>query len=108
MTLSRSLPADQFVEIADRLTADLGRRHEAAHAQVDENAAFHHLRHRRFDHFIVIVRFDDFLPRLERARAAFGEKQRAVLIVDAMDHDFQRIAHFEFFGLDGQREFAER
>src|SRR6202041_3934001 len=30
---------DQFVEIADRLTANLRCRHETAHAEVDENAA---------------------------------------------------------------------
>jgi len=24
-----------------------------------------------------------------------------------MDHDFQRVADFEFFGLDGEREFPE-
>src|SRR5579884_1038998 len=62
--------ADEFVEIADRLTANLRRRNEAAHAQIDQYAAFDDLRDRRFDHFVAIVRFDHFLPSLERASAA--------------------------------------
>ena len=100
--------ADELVEVADRLTPDLRSRHEAAHAEIDEYAALDDLRHRRLDHFVVLVRFDDFLPRLERARAPLGEKERAVVVVDAMDHHFQRIADFQIFGLYGQREFAER
>ena len=54
------------------------------------------------------MRFDDFFPRLERAGAALGQEQRSVLLVDAMDHHFELVADVEFFGLDGERELAER
>jgi hypothetical protein len=66
--------ADQFVEVADGLTTDLRCGDEAAHAEVDQNAAFDDLRDRGFDHFVVVVRGDDFFPRLECARAAFAQE----------------------------------
>ena len=100
--------ADEFVEIADRLAANLRCGNESAHAEIDENAALDDLRDGGFDHFVVVVGFDDFLPRLERASAAFGEKERTVLIVDAVDHDFERIADLEHLGFDRERKFAER
>ena len=90
--LQAQMLADEFVEIADRLTANLRRRHEAAHAEIDEHAAFDDLRDRRFDDFVAIVRLDDLLPRLERAGAALGEKERSVHLVDAMNHHFDGVA----------------
>jgi len=57
---------------------------------------------------VALVRFDDFLPRLERARPALRQEQRSVHLVDAMNHDFERVADFEEFRVDGEREFAER
>ena len=99
---------DEFFEIADRLPANLRCGNETTHAEIDEHAAFDDLRDGRFDHFVVVVRSDDFLPRFERARAPFGEKQRAVHLVDAMDHHFERVADFQRFGIDREREFAER
>ncbi len=87
--------ADEFVEIADRLAADLRCRNEAAHAEVDENAAFDDLRDGGFDDFVALVRFDDFLPRLERARATLGKEERSVHVVDAVDHHFERVADLE-------------
>jgi hypothetical protein len=86
------LLADEFVEVADRLAADLRCRHEAAHAEVDEDAALDDLRDRRFDHFVVVVRFDDLFPGLERAGAALAQIELTVLIVDPVDHDFERVA----------------
>ena len=80
-----------LVEIADRLAADLRCRHEAAHAEVDEHAALDDLRDGRFDDFVVLVRFDDFLPGLERASALLGEVEGAVAVaVDAMDQHLER------------------
>ena len=73
--LQAQLLADEFVEVADRLAADLRCGDEAAHAEVDEDAALDDLRDRRFDHFVVVVRFDDLFPGLERAGAAFAEEQ---------------------------------
>ena len=95
--------ADQLVEIADRLAANLRCRNESAHAQVDENAALDDLRYGGFDHFIALVRFDDFFPRFERARTTLRQEQRSVEIVDAVNHDFERIADFEELRLDGER-----
>ena len=66
--------ADDLFEIADGLTPDLRRGDEAAHPEIDENAAFDDLRHRRFDDFVVFVRRDDFFPRLERASAALARE----------------------------------
>ena len=100
--------ADELVEIADRLAADLRGRNEAAHAEIDEHAALDDLRDGRFDHFVAFVRFDDFLPRLERAGAALGEKERSVQLVDAMDHHFERVADVQQFRIDCERELAER
>ena len=51
--LEAQLLADEFVEIADRLTANLRCRNESAHAEIDEHAALDDLRDGRFDHFIV-------------------------------------------------------
>ena len=98
---------DEFVEIADRLAANLRGGDKAAHAEVDENAALDDLRDRRLDDFVVVVRGDDLFPGLERASAAFAQEQRTVLIVDAVNHDFERVADLEVFGLDGEAEFAE-
>ena len=105
--LEPQLLADEFVEIADRLTADLRCRHEAAHAEVDENAALDDLRDGRFDHFVVLVRFDDLFPRLESAGAAFAQIELAVVLVDPMDHHFEFVADVELFRLDDERELAE-
>ena len=100
--------ADELVEISDRLPADLRRRHESAHAQIHQHAAFDDLRDRGFNHFIALVRLDDFFPRLQRACPALRQEQRPVHLVDAMDHDLERIADFQKFRVDGEREFAER
>ena len=54
--LEAQVLADEFVEIADGLAANLRGRHEAAHAEVDEHAALDDLRDRRFDDFVVLVR----------------------------------------------------
>ena len=105
--LQTQVLADEFVEVADRLTPDLRRRHEAAHPEIDENAALDDLRDGRFDHFVALVRLDDLLPGLERARAALGEKERAVDLVDAMDHDFEGVADAQRLWIDGERELAE-
>src|SRR5487761_2528163 len=99
---------DQFVEISDWLTTNLRCRHKAAHTEINEDAAFDDLRYRCFDHLIVFMRFNDFLPRLERSRATFGEKERTVEFIDAMHHDFESVADFEELWFYCQREFAER
>ena len=65
--------SDQLVEIADGLPANLRCGNESAHAKIDENAAFYDLRDRCFDYLVLLVRFNDFLPRLQRACAPFGE-----------------------------------
>ncbi len=96
--LETQMLPDEFVEIADRLAADLRCRHEAAHSEVDQNAAFDDLRDGRFDHFVAIVCLDDLLPRLERAGATLGEKERSVELVDAVDHHFDGVADSKSFG----------
>jgi len=98
---------DEFVEIADRLTANLRCRNETAHAEVDENAALDDLRDGRFDHFIVVVCLDDFFPRLECAGPAFAQIELAIVLIDPMDHHFEFIADAEFFRLDDERKLAE-
>ncbi len=97
----------QLVEIADRLATNLRGRNEAAHTEVDENAAFDDLRDGRLDDFVVLVRFDDFFPGLERARAAFRQEQRSVELVDAVHHHLEGVAHLEQFVVDCKRELAE-
>ena len=62
--------ADEFVEISNGLAANLRSRNEAAHAEIDEHAAFDDLRYGRFDDFVALVCLDDFLPSLECARTA--------------------------------------
>src|SRR5581483_850331 len=106
--LQPQLLPDELVEVADGLTADLRGGDEAAHAEVDEDAALHDLRDGRFDHFVVLVRLDDLLPGLQRASAALAQIELAVLVVDPVDHDFQRVADLQFFRLDRERELAER
>ena len=63
--------------------------------------------HRRFDHFVVLVRFDDFFPRLQRAGAALTQVQLTVLIVDPVDHHFERVADFQILWLDRERKLAK-
>ncbi|MBD5633754.1 MAG: hypothetical protein IAI49_04665 [Candidatus Eremiobacteraeota bacterium] len=104
--LEAQVLAHELFEISDRLAADLRGRNEAAHAEIDEDAALDHLRDGRFDHFVVLVRRNHFFPRLERAGAAFAEEQRA-FFVDPVDHDFELVADFEFFRLDRERKLAE-
>ncbi len=99
--------SDQLVEIADGLTANLRCGNESAHAEIDEYAAFDDLRDRCFDHFVLLVRFNDFLPRLERACAPFGEKQLAI-IIDAMNHHFELVADLERLRIDRETQLAER
>jgi hypothetical protein len=91
---------DELVQISDGLPPDLRSRNESAHAEIDEYSALDDLRNGRFDHFVALVRFDDFLPRLERARAPLGEKERPVHFVDAMDHDFDGIADLQELWID--------
>ncbi len=105
--LEPQLLADEFVEVADGLATDLRCGHEAAHAEVDENAALDDLRDGRFDHFVVVVRFDDFFPRLECAGAAFAQIELAIVLIDPMDHHFEFVADAEFFRLDDERKLAE-
>ena len=99
--------ADEFVEVADGLTTDLRCGDEAAHAEVDQDAALDDLRDRCFDHFVVVVCGDDFFPRLEGTRAAFAQEEGAVLVIDPVDHDFEGVTDFEFFWFDRKRELAE-
>src|SRR6202163_2208866 len=106
--LEPQLLADELVEVADGLAADLRRRDEPAHAEVDENAALDDLRDGRFDHFVVVVGLDDLLPGLQGAGAAFAQIELAVLVVDPVDHDFQGVADLELLGFDRERELAER
>lgn len=98
----------QLVEVSNGLTADLGSRHESTHPKIDQHAPFDDLRDGRFDDFVAIVRLDHFLPRFERACPALGEKERAVHFVDAVNHYFDGIADLEQFGIDGERQLAER
>jgi len=98
---------DELVEIADGLSPDLRSRNEAAHSQIDQHAAFYHLRYGGFDNFVALVRFDYLLPRLECTRTPLGEKERSVHLVDAVNHDFERVADPQQFGIDGERELAE-
>ncbi len=95
--LEPQMLADELVEIADGLAADLRGRDETAHAEVDENAALDDLRDGRFDHFVVLVRGDDLLPGLQRPGAAFAEEHHAV-VVDPVDHDFELVVDLELFG----------
>lgn len=99
---------DQLVEVSDGLAADLRGRDESAHPQIDQHAAFDDLRDGGFDDFVAIVRLNDLLPRFERAGSALGEKERSVHLVDAVDHHFDGIADLEEFGIDGERQLAER
>ena len=92
------LLADELVEIPDGLAANLRCGNESAHPEVDQDAALDDLRDRRFDHFIVLVGFDDFLPRLERARATLAQIELTILLVDPMDHHFELVADFSSFG----------
>src|SRR5580704_7629641 len=105
--LQAKVLSDELVEISDGLTPDLRSRHEAAHAEVDEHAAFDDLRHGRFDYFVPIMRLDNLLPGLQRARSALGQKQRPVPLTHAVHHHFQRVTDLEPFGIDGERKFAE-
>jgi len=98
----------QLVEVSDGLTADLRSRHESAHPKIDQHAPFDDLRDRRFDDLVAIVRLNHLLPRFERACPALGEKERSVHFVDAMNHHFDGIADLEQFGIDGERQLAER
>ena len=98
---------DQLVEVSDGLTTDLRRRDEAPHPQIDQDAAFDHLRDRRFDDLVAIVRLDDFLPRFKRTGAALGKKERSVHLVDAVNHHFDGIANLEQLGIDGEGQLAE-
>jgi hypothetical protein len=99
---------DELVEVSDGLAADLRGWDESAHSKVDQHAAFDDLRDGRFDHFVAIVRLDDLLPRFERAGSALGEKERSVHLVDAVNHHFDGIADLEQFGINGERQLAER
>ena len=99
--------ADKLVQIADRLAANLRCRNEAAHAEVNQHAAFDDLRDRGFDNFVVVVRFNNLLPRFERACTPFGEKERSVLIIDAMNHHLKGVVHLKGARIDCEREFAE-
>ena len=94
---------DELVEITDRLAPDLRSGNEAAHSQIDQHAAFDHLRYGGFDNFVALVRFDYLLPRLECTRPPLGEKERSIHLVDAVNHDFERVADPQQFGIDGER-----
>jgi hypothetical protein len=95
--LEAQMLAHEFFQIADRLAADLRGRNEAAHAEVDEDAALDDLRDRRFDHFVVVVRGDDLFPRLEGPGAPLREEERAFLI-DAVDHHLELVADEQSLG----------
>jgi hypothetical protein len=106
--LQAKLLADQLIEISDRLPPNLGRRHEAAHTEIHEHAAFDDLRDGGLDHFVSFVRLDHLLPGLERTRAALGKEQRAIHVIDPVDHDFEGVPDLEIFWFNGERELAER
>ncbi len=105
--LQAQMLADQFVEIADGLAANLRCRNEAAHAEVDEHAALDDLRDGRFDHLVCLVRRDDLFPGLECACAPLRKEERPVLVVDPVNHHLELVADVEFLGIDGEREFPE-
>src|SRR5581483_1820434 len=101
--LQAQMLTDELVEISNRLPANLRGRYEAAHSEIDQHSAFDDLRDGRFDDFVTIVRFDDFLPGLERTRSPLGEEQRSVHFIDAVNHNLKSVADPQEFGIDGER-----
>jgi hypothetical protein len=106
--LQAKMLSDELVEIPDGLAPNLRGGHESPHAEIDEHAAFDDLRYCRFDHLVVLVRFDDLLPGLERPGSPFRQKERPVQLVDSVNHYLDGVADAQKFWIDGERELAER
>ena len=87
--------ADEFVEVAHRLAPDLRCGTKPRMPRSTRTPPLTTCVTVGLDHFVVIVSGDDLFPGLERSSPALGEEQRAVLVVDPVDHDLELVVDLE-------------
>ena len=109
--LALELAAEELVEVLDAADVHEGGGQEAAHPEVEDQAALDHLDDRALD---VLARGRgglDALPRLLEARALLGQDQAAVLVLLLHDQGVDPLAEGDLvLGLDAlaDRQLGER
>ncbi len=98
--LRLDLRAHVLVEVRDAADVDQRRRQEAAHAEVDDQAALDDLDDRALDGLAGLGCRFDAAPRLLEARALLGHDQAPVLILLRHDDRVDLLAEVDLVGRD--------
>src|SRR3954447_716643 len=93
--LRLDLGAHVLVQIGHAADVDQRRRQEAAHAQVDDQAALDHFDDRSLDRRAALGRRLDAPPRLLEARALLGHDEAAVLVLLGEDQRVDLLAQLD-------------
>src|SRR3954451_10119734 len=94
--LALDLRAEELVEVLHAGEVDERRGQEAAHAQVDDQAALHDLDHAALDRLARLGGGLDAAPRLLEAGTLLRQDQAAVLVLLGQDERVDLLAHLDF------------
>ena len=95
MTLHSILRAEELVEVLDAADVDQRGGQEAAHPEVDDQAALDDLDHAALDRLAGLGGGLDLAPRLLEAGALLGEQQPAVLVLLGEDEGVDLLAELD-------------
>ena len=95
MTLRLDLRAHVLVEVGHAADVDQRRGQEAAHAEVDDQAALDHLDDGALDGLAALGRGLDAAPCLLEARALLGHDEAAVLVLLGEDQRVDLLAELD-------------
>ena len=94
--LELELLAEQLVDVRDATERDLRTGEERVDAhEVDDHATLDLLDERAFDRLIVLVGETDALPHAHEVRLLLREDDRAFLILEVLEQDFDFVADLE-------------
>ena len=94
--LELELLAEQLVDVRDATERDLRTREECVDAhEVDDHATLDLLDERAFHRLIVLVGEADALPHAHEVRLLLREDDRAFLVLEVLEEDFDFVADLE-------------
>src|SRR4029077_14995208 len=104
--LALELLAHELVEVLDAADVDEGGRQEAAHAEIEDQAALDDLDHGALDGLAGIGRLLDPAPRLLEAGTLLGQDQASLLVLLGEDEGIDVLAELDLLG--GVDRLADR
>src|SRR5688500_6068139 len=94
--LELELLAEQLVDVRDAAERDLRTREERVDThEVDHDATLDLLDERAFDRLIILIREADLLPHAHEVGFLLGKNDRAFLVFEVLEKDFNFIPDLE-------------